>query len=159
MVNPTGANGTDNGVCKAVSWFYDFSNLLQFRQMKSSERSCSISNAGPSLVPCDFAILKRTIKLFRLTTLKTLNRKFKIPSSRKFEAVEEATAAIADIIARDVHQGQGPDTVKRIASLRLNLTIPRFRDFVRATMKGLVGQKPSDMRRPGRGKGCRWVKF
>jgi hypothetical protein len=28
-----------------------------------------------------------------------------------------------------------------------------FRDFVRATMKGLVGQKPSDMRRPGRGKG------
>ncbi|KAJ7920987.1 hypothetical protein B0H13DRAFT_1867128 [Mycena leptocephala] len=76
-----------------------------------------------------------------------------VASSRKFEAVEEATAAIADIIARDVHQGQGPDTVKKIASLRLNLTIPRFRDFVRATMKGLVGQKPSDMRRPGRGKG------
>ncbi|KAJ7891862.1 hypothetical protein B0H14DRAFT_2560562 [Mycena olivaceomarginata] len=60
-------------------------------------------------------------------------------------------AAIADIIARDVHQGQGPDTVKKIASLRLNLTIPR--DFVHATMKGLVGQKPSEMRRPGCGKG------
>ncbi|KAJ7157498.1 hypothetical protein C8R46DRAFT_909396 [Mycena filopes] len=85
------------------------------------------------------------------TKLKALNRKFNVPSSRKFRAVEEATEAIADIISRDVYQGQGPDTVKKIASLRLNLTIPR--DFVRTTMKGLVGQKPSDMRRPGRGRG------
>jgi hypothetical protein len=60
-----------------------------------------------------------------LTKLKGLNQKFKVPSARKFNAVEEATAAIADIIARDVNQGQGPDTVKKIASLRLNLTIPR----------------------------------
>ncbi|KAF8190743.1 hypothetical protein K438DRAFT_1763184 [Mycena galopus ATCC 62051] len=69
----------------------------------------------------------------------------------KFKAVEEATSAIADIIARDVHQSQGPDTVKKIASLRLNLTVPRA--FFRSTMKGLVGQRPSDMRMPGRGKG------
>ncbi|KAF7371823.1 hypothetical protein MVEN_00039000 [Mycena venus] len=74
-----------------------------------------------------------------------------VPSACKFNAVEEATAAIANIIARDVNQGQGLDTVKKIASLRLNLTIPR--DSVRDTMKGLVGQGPSDMRRPGRRKG------
>ncbi|KAJ7934744.1 hypothetical protein B0H13DRAFT_1516469, partial [Mycena leptocephala] len=50
-----------------------------------------------------------------------LNQKFSVPSAHKFKAVEEATAAIAEIIARDVNQGQGPDTVKKIASLRLNL--------------------------------------
>jgi hypothetical protein len=63
---------------------------------------------------------------YRLTKLKKLNRKFDVPSSRKFKEVEEATAVIADIISRDVHQGQGPDTVKKIASLRLNLTIPWY---------------------------------
>ncbi|KAJ7871806.1 hypothetical protein B0H14DRAFT_2344978, partial [Mycena olivaceomarginata] len=86
-----------------------------------------------------------------LTKLKELNKTFSVPSARKFTEVEEATTVIADIIARDVFQGQGPDTVKIIASLRLNLTIPR--DFVRVTMKGLVGQGPSDMRQPGRRKG------
>ncbi|KAJ6573613.1 hypothetical protein B0H10DRAFT_1838283, partial [Mycena sp. CBHHK59/15] len=81
-----------------------------------------------------------------LTKLKALNLKFHVPSSRKFQAVEEATEAIADIITRDVYQGQGPDTIcECCADLKL-------RDFVRATMKGLVGQRPSDMR-PGRGKG------
>ncbi|KAJ7859991.1 hypothetical protein B0H14DRAFT_2576910 [Mycena olivaceomarginata] len=89
--------------------------------------------------------------LFELTKLKELNKTFSVPSARKFTEVEEATTVIADIIARDVFQGQGPDTVKIIASLRLNLTIPR--DFVRVTMKGLVGQGPSDMRQPGGRKG------
>ncbi|KAJ6598765.1 hypothetical protein B0H10DRAFT_1716653, partial [Mycena sp. CBHHK59/15] len=42
-----------------------------------------------------------------LTKLKALNLKFHVPSSRKFQAVEEATEAIADIITRDVYQGQG----------------------------------------------------
>ncbi|KAF8143208.1 hypothetical protein K438DRAFT_1876524, partial [Mycena galopus ATCC 62051] len=86
-----------------------------------------------------------------LTKLKELNKKFCVPSARKFAAVEESTAAIAHIISRDVHQGQGPDTVKQIASLHLNLTIPR--DFVRATMTGLVGPFPSERRKPGWGKG------
>ncbi|KAJ6535848.1 hypothetical protein DFH09DRAFT_1091625 [Mycena vulgaris] len=86
-----------------------------------------------------------------LTKLKALNRQFDVPTARKFKAVEEATSAIADIIARDVHQSQGPDTVKKIASLRLNLAVPRA--FVRSTMKGLVGQRPFDMCMPGRGKG------
>lgn len=63
---------------------------------------------------------------YRLTKLKKLNKTFGVPSPRKFKEVEEATAAIADIILRDVHQGQGPDTVKKIASLRLNLPIPRY---------------------------------
>ncbi|KAJ7867117.1 hypothetical protein B0H13DRAFT_2352068 [Mycena leptocephala] len=137
MVNPTGANGTNNGVfppdeeLKEILFDYErrsLSRTLRLRYLKEDHQ----------------------IKI-GLTKLKALNRKFNVPNCRKFEAVEEATAAIADIIARDVHQGQGPDTVKKIASLRLNLTIPR--DFVRATMKGLVGQKPSEMRRPGRGKG------
>ncbi|KAJ7677381.1 hypothetical protein B0H14DRAFT_3177799, partial [Mycena olivaceomarginata] len=137
---------------------------LQQKQPAADQRSFDIILTQNETVPPDEELrkilldferrsLSRAVRLRYLeedhqilTTLKTLNRKFKIPSSRKFEAVEEATAAIADIIARDVHQGQGPDTVKKIASLRLNLTIPR--DFVRATMKGLVGQKPSDMRRP-----------
>jgi hypothetical protein len=107
--------------------------------------------------------------LSSLTKLKAFNRRFDVPTARKFKAVEEATSAIADIIARDVHQSQGPDTVKKIASLRLNLTVPRYifvvllvfasksrylcSAFVRSTMKGLVGQRPSDMRMPGRGKG------
>ncbi|KAF8131323.1 hypothetical protein K438DRAFT_1788317 [Mycena galopus ATCC 62051] len=86
-----------------------------------------------------------------LTKLKALNKKFRVPSARKFVAVEEATAAITEIISRDLNQGQGTDTVKKIASLRLNLTVPR--DFVRTTMKGLVGQLPTERRKPGRGKG------
>ncbi|KAK7021611.1 hypothetical protein R3P38DRAFT_3317776 [Favolaschia claudopus] len=85
------------------------------------------------------------------TKLKKLNKKFEVPSARKFNDVEGATAAIADIVSRDINQGQGPDTVKRVAALRLNIIIPR--DFVRATMHGLVGQGPSDLRRPGRRSG------
>jgi hypothetical protein len=65
------------------------------------------------------------IYLESLTKLKELNQQFLLPSARKFKAVEEATAAITEIIARDVNQGQDQDTVKKIASLRLNLTIPR----------------------------------
>jgi hypothetical protein len=61
----------------------------------------------------------------RMTKLKELNKKFNVPSTKKFTAVEEATSAIAEIFSRDVHQGQGPDTVKKLASLRLNLAIPR----------------------------------
>ncbi|KAJ6624342.1 hypothetical protein B0H10DRAFT_1943243 [Mycena sp. CBHHK59/15] len=118
MVNPTGSNGTDNGVCMIIK-------LL--------------------LAPLTYWVLGS------LTKLKALNRQFDVLTARKFKAVEEATSAIADIIVRDVHQSQGPDTVKKIASLRLNLTVPRA--FVRSTMKGLVGQRPSDMRMPGRGKG------
>ncbi|KAJ7118128.1 hypothetical protein C8R44DRAFT_625780, partial [Mycena epipterygia] len=82
-----------------------------------------------------------------LTKLKALNWQFDVPTARKFKAVEEATSAIADIIARDVHQSQGPDTVKKIVSLRLNLTVPRYIFII-----GLVGQRPSDMCMPGRGK-------
>jgi hypothetical protein len=60
-----------------------------------------------------------------LTKLKALNRQFDVPTARKFKAVEEATSAIADIIARNVHQSQGPDT-KKVMLLRLNLTVPRY---------------------------------
>ncbi|KAJ7475410.1 hypothetical protein B0H11DRAFT_2032889, partial [Mycena galericulata] len=134
MVNPTGINGTSNGVfppddeLRAILFDYarrSLSNHLRLRYLKE-DHQISIG----------------------LTKLKELNKQFCVPSSRKFREVEEATATIANIISRDVHQGQGPDTVKKIASLRLNFPIPR--DFVRATMKGLVGQRPSDMRRPGR---------
>ncbi|KAJ7721702.1 hypothetical protein B0H16DRAFT_1699548 [Mycena metata] len=137
MVNPTGANGTDNGIfppddeLKDILWDFERKSLSLELRLQYLQK-------------------KHHIKI-GLTKLKALNRQFNVPSARKFRAVEQATGAIADIISRDVYQGQGPDTVKKIASLRLNLTIPR--DFVRATMKGLVGQKPSDMRRPGRGKG------
>ncbi|KAJ7827961.1 hypothetical protein B0H14DRAFT_3088267 [Mycena olivaceomarginata] len=93
----------------------------------------------------DVTEMKRaTMSLCCLTKLKALNRQFDVPTARKFKAVEEATSAIADIIARDVHQSQGPDTVKKIASLRLNLTVPRYIFII---------SRPSDMRMPGRGKG------
>ncbi|KAJ6612194.1 hypothetical protein B0H10DRAFT_1808079 [Mycena sp. CBHHK59/15] len=137
MVNATGANGTDNGVFPPDE---ELREILFDFEHKSLSRELRLR----------YLEEKHHIKI-GLTKLKALNLKFHVPSSRKFQAVEEATEAIADIITRDVYQGQGPDTVKQIASLRLNLTIPR--DFVRATMKGLVGQRPSDMRRPGRGKG------
>ncbi|KAJ7833305.1 hypothetical protein B0H14DRAFT_3710710 [Mycena olivaceomarginata] len=100
---------------------------------------------------CLLRVTRLELKRNDLTKLKALNRQFDVPTARKFKAVEEATSAIADIIARDVHQSQGPDTVKKVMSLRLNLTVPRA--FVHSTMKGLVGQCPSDMRMPGRGKG------
>ncbi|KAJ7460384.1 hypothetical protein B0H11DRAFT_1872512 [Mycena galericulata] len=137
MVNTTGANGTDSGVFPPDE---ELREILFDFERKSLSRELRLR----------YLEEKHHIKI-GLTKLKALNLKFNVPSSRKFQAVEEATEAIADIITRDVYQGQGPDTVKKIASLRLNLTIPR--DFVRATMKGLVGQRPSDMRRPGRGKG------
>ncbi|KAJ6486613.1 hypothetical protein C8R45DRAFT_902658 [Mycena sanguinolenta] len=134
MVNLTGANGTDNGVFPPDNELRDI--LLEYER-----RSLSLE------LRLRYLERDHQIKI-KLTKLKALNKKFEIPSARKFRAAEEATTAIADIIARDIHQGQGPDTVKKIASLRLNLTLPR--DFVRATMKGLVGQRPSDMRKPGR---------
>ncbi|KAJ7246738.1 hypothetical protein C8J57DRAFT_1081375, partial [Mycena rebaudengoi] len=103
-----------------------------------------------------------------LTKLKAFNRRFDIPTARKFKAVEEATSAIADIIAFDVHQSQGPDTVKKIVSLSHSASVHFHCSngfalksqylcgaFVRSTMKGLVGQCPSDMRMPGRGKGAK----
>ncbi|KAJ7912784.1 hypothetical protein B0H13DRAFT_2474022 [Mycena leptocephala] len=137
MVNPTGSNGTDNGVfppdteLREILFEYARRSLRLDLRLRYLERDHQIT--------------------IGLTKLKALNRQFRVPTARKFKAVEEATSAIADIIARDVHQSQGPDTVKKIASLRLNLTVPRA--FVRSTMKGLVGQRPSDMRMPGRGKG------
>ncbi|KAJ7497927.1 hypothetical protein B0H11DRAFT_2384858 [Mycena galericulata] len=137
MVNTTGANGTENGVFPPDE---ELREILFDFERKSLSRELRLR----------YLEEKHHITI-GLTKLRALNLKFNVPSSRKFQAVEEATEAIADIITRDVYQGQGPDTIKKIASLRLNLTIPR--DFVRATMKGLVGQRPSDMRRPGRGKG------
>jgi hypothetical protein len=59
------------------------------------------------------------------TKLKEFNKKFNVPSAKKFTAVEEATSAITEIVSHDVHQRQGPDTMKKLASLRLNLAIPR----------------------------------
>ncbi|KAJ7433630.1 hypothetical protein B0H11DRAFT_2375516 [Mycena galericulata] len=137
MVNTTGANGTDNGILPPDD---ELKEILFDFERKSLSRELRLR----------YLQEKHHVKI-GLTKLKDLNRKFNVPSSRKFRDVEAATEAIADILSRVVYQGQGSDTVKKIASLRLNLTIPR--DFVRATMKGLVGQKPSDMRRPGRGKG------
>ncbi|KAJ7333998.1 hypothetical protein DFH08DRAFT_750059 [Mycena albidolilacea] len=137
MVNPTGSNGTDNGVfppdteLRKILFDYARRSLRLNLRLRYLERDHQIT--------------------IGLTKLKALNRQFDVPTARKFKAVEEATSAIADIIARDVHQSQGPDTVKKVMSLRLNLTVPRA--FVRSTMKGLVGQCPSDMRMPGRGKG------
>ncbi|KAJ7737642.1 hypothetical protein B0H14DRAFT_2408078 [Mycena olivaceomarginata] len=137
MVNPMGSNGTDNGVfppdtkLKEILFDYARRSLRLNLRLRYLERDHQIT--------------------IGLTKLKALNRQFDAPTARKFKAVEEATSAIADIIARDVHQSQGPDTVKKVMSLRLNLTVPRV--FVRSTMKGLVGQCPSDMRMPGRGKG------
>ncbi|KAK7016119.1 hypothetical protein R3P38DRAFT_3203929 [Favolaschia claudopus] len=122
MVNPTGANGVDNGV---------FPPDEELREILH-----------------DFQ--RRTLSLaVRLRYLEERHG-IKIGSQvyANFAPLEEATAAIANIISRDVNQGQGPDTVKKIASLRLYLIIPR--DFVRSTMHALVGQGPSDMRRPGR---------
>ncbi|KAJ7856976.1 hypothetical protein B0H14DRAFT_2578612 [Mycena olivaceomarginata] len=137
MVNPTGSNGTDNGVFPPDE---DLKEILHDFQRRSLSLGLRLR----------YLKEHNGIKI-GLTKLKELNQKFSVLSARKFKAVEEATAAIAEIIARDVNQGQGPDTVKKIASLRLNLTIPR--DFVRDTMKGLVSQAPSDMRCPGRRKG------
>ncbi|KAJ7787046.1 hypothetical protein B0H14DRAFT_2629801 [Mycena olivaceomarginata] len=132
MVNPTGSNGTDNGVFPPDE---DLKEILHDFQRRS----------------LSLGLRLRYLKEHNGIKIGRLNQKFSVLSARKFKAVEEATAAIAEIIARDVNQGQGPDTVKKIASLRLNLTIPR--DFVRDTMKGLVSQAPSDMRCPGRRKG------
>ncbi|KAJ7453038.1 hypothetical protein B0H11DRAFT_1741523 [Mycena galericulata] len=137
MVIPTGSNGTDNGV---------FPPDTELREILFGYARRSLC------LDLRFRYLQRDHQItIGLTKLKVLNRQFNVPTARTFKAVEEATSAIADIIARDVHQSQGPDTVKKIASLRLNLTVPRA--FVRSTMKGLVGQRPSDMRMPGRGKG------
>ncbi|KAF8207373.1 hypothetical protein K438DRAFT_1575965 [Mycena galopus ATCC 62051] len=131
MVNHSGKNGTSNGTCE-----YDELKKILFEYAR---RGLSLNTRLRYLEE------EHQIKI-GLTKLKKLNRKFSVPTARKFTEVEEATTVIADIIARD-----GPDTVKIIASLRLNLTIPR--DFVRVTMKGLVGQGPSDLRQPGRRKG------
>ncbi|KAJ7839693.1 hypothetical protein B0H14DRAFT_2587826 [Mycena olivaceomarginata] len=155
MVNTTGANGTDNGVFPPDEEFreilFDFErkSLSHELRLRYLQERHYIKIGYIFTLPVQW--LSQVHRVFRLTKLKALNRKFNVPSSHKFHAVEEATEAIADIISRDVYQGQGPDTVKIIAFLRLNLTIPR--DFVRGTMKGLVGQRLSDMRCPGRGKG------
>ncbi|KAJ7872004.1 hypothetical protein B0H14DRAFT_3131698 [Mycena olivaceomarginata] len=137
MVNPTGANGTDNGVFPPDEVLGKILHEFQRRSLNPHQR-------------LQYLQQDHGIKIGK-TKLNELNRKFNVPSARRFNAVEDATAAVADIIARDVNQGQGPDTVRKVASLRLNLPIPR--DFTRNTMKGLVGQGPSEMRRPGRRKG------
>ncbi|KAJ7240057.1 hypothetical protein C8J57DRAFT_1086018 [Mycena rebaudengoi] len=112
ILDKTGANGTDNGIFPPDDELREI--LFDFER-----KSLSLD------VRLQYLREKHHIKI-GLTKLKALNRKFDVPSSRKFRAVEEATEAIADIISRDIYQGQGPDTVKKIASLRLNLTIPRY---------------------------------
>ncbi|KAK6981183.1 hypothetical protein R3P38DRAFT_3410887 [Favolaschia claudopus] len=137
MVNPTGKNGVDNGVFPPDDELKEILHDFQRRGLSLAIRLRYLEE-------------KHGMKIGS-TKLKKLNKKFEVPSARKFNDVEGATAAIADIVSRDINQGQGPDTVKRVAALRLNIIIPR--DFVRATMHGLVGQGPSDLRRPGRRSG------
>ncbi|KAK6975009.1 hypothetical protein R3P38DRAFT_3412060 [Favolaschia claudopus] len=137
MVNPTGKNGVDNGVFPPDDELKEILHDFQRRGLSLAIRLRYLEE-------------KHGMKIGS-TKLKKLNKKFEVPSARKFNDMEGATAAIADIVSRDINQGQGPDTVKRVAALRLNIIIPR--DFVRATMHGLVGQGPSDLRRPGRRSG------
>ncbi|KAJ7878099.1 hypothetical protein B0H14DRAFT_2567370 [Mycena olivaceomarginata] len=134
MVNPTGSNGTDNGVfppdteLKEILFDYAHRSLRLNLRLRYLERDHQIT-IGPSI------------------------GKFDVPTARKFKAVEEATSAIADIMHVIFHQSQGPDTVKK--SLLLDPPNSQLfgSAFVRSAMKGLVGQCPSDMRMPGRGKG------
>ncbi|KAJ7699470.1 hypothetical protein B0H14DRAFT_2649143 [Mycena olivaceomarginata] len=143
MVNHSGKNGTNNGTFPPD---HELKKIL----FEYARRSLSLNTRLRYLEE------DHQIKI-GLTKLKELNKTFSVPSARKFTEVEEATTVIADIIARDVFQGQGPDTVKIIASLRLNLTIPRNLNFnpviCPCNNEGLVGQGPSDMRQPGRRKG------
>ncbi|KAK7001133.1 hypothetical protein R3P38DRAFT_3217284 [Favolaschia claudopus] len=109
MVNPTGKNGVDNG----------------FRHDELKEILHDFQRRGLSLaIRLRYLEEKHGMKIGS-TKLKKLNKKFEVPSARKLNDVEGATAAIADIVSRDINQGQGPDTVKRVAALRLNIIIPR----------------------------------
>jgi hypothetical protein len=146
MVNHSGKNGTNNGTCGClfclrVALFKSLIVILvpPDHELKKilfeyARRSLSLNTRLRYLeedhqIKIGFVLPIIEIKHYtihpRLTKLKELNKTFSVPSARKFTEVEEATTVIADIIARDVFQGQGPDTVKIIASLRLNLTIPR----------------------------------
>ncbi|KAJ7862259.1 hypothetical protein B0H14DRAFT_3614015 [Mycena olivaceomarginata] len=111
MVNPTGANSTDNGVFPPDEVLGKILHEFQRRSLNPHQR-------------LQYLQQDHGIKIGK-TKLNELNRKFNVPSARRFNSVEDATAAVADIIARDVNQGQGPDTVRKVASLRLNLPIPR----------------------------------
>ncbi|KAJ7429792.1 hypothetical protein B0H11DRAFT_2181067 [Mycena galericulata] len=139
MVNPTGANGTDNGVFPSDEALGKILHEFQRRSLNPRQR-------------LQYLQQDHGIKIGK-TKLNDLNRKFNVPSARKFNAVEGATAAVADIIARDVNQGQGPDTPLSQFYFRNSGAQILLRDFTRDTMKGLVGQGPSEMRRPGRRKG------
>lgn len=146
MVNHSGNNGTSNGTCEFLFCLRValFKFLIIILVPPDDELKKILFEYARRALPLNtrlryleeehqirigFVLHIIDIKPYticpRLTKLKKLNRKFSVPSSRKFTAVEEATTVIADIIARDVFQGQGPDTVKIIASLRLNLTVPR----------------------------------
>ncbi|KAJ6626278.1 hypothetical protein B0H10DRAFT_1942105 [Mycena sp. CBHHK59/15] len=82
MVNATGANGTDNGVFPPDE---ELREILFDFERKSLSRELRLR----------YLEEKHHIKI-GLTKLKALNLKFHVPSSRKFQAVEEATEAIAE---------------------------------------------------------------
>ncbi|KAJ7930149.1 hypothetical protein B0H13DRAFT_1858978 [Mycena leptocephala] len=109
MVNSTGKNGPDNGVFPPDDELGKILLEYERRSLSLPLRLCYLQG--------EHHITIGSNTLPRLTKLKQLNKKFGVPSSRKFTQVEEATAAIGEIIARDVHQG--PD-------MRVNLTVPRY---------------------------------
>ncbi|KAJ7358268.1 hypothetical protein DFH08DRAFT_802106 [Mycena albidolilacea] len=123
MVNHSGKNGTNNGT-------FPRDHELKKILFEYARRSLSLNTRLRYLEE------DHQIKI-GLTKLKELNKKFSVPSAHKFTEVEEATTVIANIIACDVFRGQGPGTVKIIASLRLNLTIPRDP----LTCANLVGER------------------
>ncbi|THU97404.1 hypothetical protein K435DRAFT_662838 [Dendrothele bispora CBS 962.96] len=133
MVNASGSNGHDNGTRPDDNQLRDA--LFQYAR-ENLTRTQRLARLASEF---DYHIKE--------TTLKSLNRQFGVPTSRKPPPRHLATGHILDQMGKDPQGRRGPSAIKaRLA--QDDIQIPR--STVRATMKCNAPPEQANNRQPGR---------
>jgi hypothetical protein len=141
MVNPTGTNGIFNGICECTPMFAFMYLVLPFVSAGPpddvlsaalhdySRRSLPLAQRLDYLLK-DFGYKIRCVFSYcdeysgswgghiSRSTLKTLNRTFKVPTVKKPPPDYIATTLIAEVVTNNVSSQNGPQTIQTQISLQ-----------------------------------------
>ncbi|KAJ7581363.1 hypothetical protein C8J56DRAFT_1057353 [Mycena floridula] len=132
MVNPSGRNGNNK--------IYPPDNVL-------SESLHQYARIGLKRDDILKYLLKDHNLQISIPQLTKLNKKFKVPSVRKPPPMEHCASLVANKLAQDTRQLQGPNTIRQLVAQQDAVRIPR--DMIRVIQKALAPDG-ADLRRPGK---------
>ncbi|KAF9255486.1 hypothetical protein L218DRAFT_884014 [Marasmius fiardii PR-910] len=110
MVNTAGVNGHRNGICPPDDVLKKILTDLALRKVPLKDQLLYLAKDGYPI---------------QLTTLKELNRKFKIPSVRKPPPLPVATSYVSSIASEDHAARNRPNTVQHLVSRKSGVLIPQ----------------------------------